>query len=209
MDSFLLALTVIFLAELGDKSQLMVMVFATRFPVHAVLAGITAATMFIHGVSVGIGAVVGAAIPERTMSLLAAAAFVGFGLWALRPEPPDDDPAENVSPAGGSALRCAVAVAGSVVLAELGDKTMLATATLGANQHPIPTWLGASVGMVAADALAIAIGRKLGERLPQRALRIGSAVAFFIVLCLPRAARPATLTSLSKLTLHRSRFVVA
>lgn len=180
METFLLALTVVFMAELGDKSQLMAMLFAIRFPARAVLVGIAVAALFTHGLSVGVGAVVGTAMPQRTASLLAAAAFVGFGLWTLSEASPVGDPSDDAETRVDGKLRHGVVVvAGSVILAELGDKTMLASATLAVGQHPIPTWLGASTGMVAADALAIVVGRQLGDRLPWRALQIGSAVAFF------------------------------
>ncbi|MFM8388866.1 MAG: TMEM165/GDT1 family protein, partial [Actinomycetota bacterium] len=64
-------------------------------------------------------------------------------------------------------------------LAELGDKTMLATVTLATREGVVGTWLGSTVGMVAADALAIVVGRALGSRLPERAIKVGAAVAFF------------------------------
>ena len=65
-------------------------------------------------------------------------------------------------------------------LAELGDKTMLATIALATKEGLLGTWLGSTVGMVAADALAIVVGRQLGARLPERAIKIGAAVAFFV-----------------------------
>ena len=69
---------------------------------------------------------------------------------------------------------------GVIFLAELGDKTMLATVTLATTQEPIGTWLGSTAGMVAADAIAIAIGSVLGTRLPERAVRIFAAGAFVL-----------------------------
>ena len=65
-------------------------------------------------------------------------------------------------------------------LAELGDKTMLATITLATQHGLFGTWLGSTIGMVAADALAIVVGRQLGARLPERGIRIGAAIAFFV-----------------------------
>jgi putative Ca2+/H+ antiporter (TMEM165/GDT1 family) len=65
-------------------------------------------------------------------------------------------------------------------LAELGDKTMLATVTLATTNGLVGTWIGSTLGMVAADALAIVVGQQLGARLPERAVRIGAAVTFVI-----------------------------
>ena len=77
--------------------------------------------------------------------------------------------------------RNTVLTVGSVFfLAELGDKTMLATITLATREGVFGTWLGSTVGMVAADALAIVVGRLLGARLPERAIRIGAAISFFV-----------------------------
>ena len=73
-----------------------------------------------------------------------------------------------------------LAIFGTVFLAELGDKTMLATIPLASTNGVVGTWGGATVAMVAADALAIALGALLGARLPERAIRIGAAVLFFL-----------------------------
>ena len=73
-----------------------------------------------------------------------------------------------------------LAVGSAFFLAELGDKTMLATITLATTHGLFGTWLGSTLGMVAADALAILVGRLLGARLPERAVKIGAAVAFFL-----------------------------
>ena len=71
-------------------------------------------------------------------------------------------------------------VALAFFLAELGDKTMLATITLATDHGMVGTWLGSTVGMVAADALAIVVGQQLGARLPERVIKIGAAVTFFV-----------------------------
>ncbi len=177
LDAFLISLVVIFIAELGDKSQLMALAFATRYRTIPVLIGITVATAIVHALSVGIGAAMGSAIPERPMALVAAAAFVGFGLWTLRG---DELSESDESRAGRRTGRHAVVVVGTVFfLAELGDKTMLATVTLATREGAFGTWLGSTLGMVAADALAIIVGRQLGTRLPERMVRIGAALGFF------------------------------
>ena len=177
ISAFLISFGVIFVAELGDKSQLMALTFATRFRTAPVLVGITIATALVHLVSVLVGAALGAAIPTRPISIVAAIAFVGFGLWTLRgDELTEQDEARATRPARNTVLT----VGGVFLLAELGDKTMLATITLATNHGLFGTWLGSTLGMVAADALAIIVGRQLGTRLPERAIRIGAAIAFFV-----------------------------
>ena len=177
LTAFLVSFGVIFVAELGDKSQLMALTFATRYPIAQVLIGITAATALVHGVSVVVGAALGAAIPTRPISIVAAVAFIGFGLWTLRGDTlTDEEQARAARPARNTIL-----TVGSVFfLAELGDKTMLATITLATDHGLFGTWLGSTIGMVIADALAIVVGKHLGARLPERAIKIGAAVVFFV-----------------------------
>ncbi len=177
LAAFLLSFGVIFVAELGDKSQLMALTFATRYPLVPVLIGITLATGLVHAFSVFVGAAVGAVIPGTLLNIIAALAFVGFGLWTLRgDELTDEDEARAARPARYTVL----AVGGTFFLAELGDKTMLATITLAADHSLFGIWLGSTIGMVAADGLAIIIGQQLGARLPERAVKIGASILFFL-----------------------------
>jgi Ca2+/H+ antiporter, TMEM165/GDT1 family len=176
-SAFLLSFGVIFVAELGDKSQLMALTFAARYKPWPVLLGITIATAFTHAVSVGIGAVVGAQLPTRTIAIVAGIAFLVFAAWTLRGDELSD---EEASEASRSTRNAVVAASVAFFLAELGDKTMLATITLATREGVWGTWLGSTLGMVAADALAIVVGQQLGKRLPERWIRIGAAVSFVV-----------------------------
>ncbi|ASW55142.1 TMEM165/GDT1 family protein [Plantactinospora sp. KBS50] len=179
MDGFLVALAVsfgvIFVAELGDKSQLMALTFATRFRPWPVLIGITVATAVVHLVSVAVGVGLGAALPTGWIALLAGLAFLGFGAWTLRGDSLTEEERSRAERTNRSAI---VAVSVAFFLAELGDKTMLATITLATRYGWFGTWLGSTVGMVAADALAIMVGRILGRRLPDKIIRYGAAALF-------------------------------
>lgn len=177
MQAFLLSFGVIFVAELGDKSQLMAMTFAVRYRFWTVLAGITAATALVHLASVGIGRVVGVNLPTSLINTIAGLAFLGFGAWTLRGDELSDEEAVKAQRVSRSAF---LAVGSAFFVAELGDKTMLATITLATTEGWFGTWLGSTLGMVAADALAIGAGALLGKRLPERAVRIGAAVLFFL-----------------------------
>src|SRR4051795_6493205 len=181
VDGFLAALVlsfaVIFVAELGDKSQLMALTFATRFKPVPVLIGITVATALVHLVSVGIGYGLGATLPTGWISLIAGVAFLVFGAWTLRGDKLTDEEKEKAERTTRSAI---LAVGGAFFLAELGDKTMLATITLATQHGWFGTWLGSTIGMVAADALAIGVGRLLGRRLPENTIRYGAAALFVI-----------------------------
>lgn len=175
MQAFWTSLAVIFVAELGDKSQLMAMTFATRFRPWPVLAGITIATTVVHLLSVAIGGVVGELLPTTAITAIAGLAFLGFAVWTLR----GDELSEKESSRAARATRSAlIAVTVAFFLSELGDKTMLATVTLATRHGWLGTWIGSTAGMVAADALAIGVGHLLGRHLPERIIRYGAAVAF-------------------------------
>ncbi|WP_067597717.1 TMEM165/GDT1 family protein [Nocardiopsis listeri] len=182
MSAFLAALgfstAAIFIAEMGDKTQLVAMSLASRYRVLTVILGITAATAVVHLGSVLIAEVLGATLPTDWLTLAAGLAFLFFGLWTLRGDEMTDKDEER---AASRRIRSAfMTVALVFFVAELGDKTMLATITVGTQHHWLPVWIGSTIGMVAADGIAIAIGAVLGKKLPERAIRIGASVLFFV-----------------------------
>ena len=177
MEAFLISFGIIFVAELGDKSQLMAMTFATRYRAVTILIAITAATALVHLVSVLLGAALGVAFPTKTISIIAGVAFLGFAAWTLRGDTLDDDDTARAEKSTKSVL---FTVGFAFFLAELGDKTMLATVTLATKNGLIGTWLGSTLGMVAADALAILVGQQLGARLPEKTIKIGAALTFVV-----------------------------
>ncbi|MFG1619856.1 TMEM165/GDT1 family protein [Nonomuraea wenchangensis] len=177
MEAFWISLVAIFVAELGDKSQLMAMTFATRFKTSTVLLGITIATTVVHLLSVAVGGLLGSALPTTAISIVAGVAFLGFAVWTLRGDELTEDESKKAQRTTRNAL---IAVTVAFFLSELGDKTMLATITLATQHGWVGTWIGSTVGMVAADALAILVGRMLGRHLPEKAIRYGAAAAFAI-----------------------------
>ncbi|MFC8177377.1 MULTISPECIES: TMEM165/GDT1 family protein [Nocardiaceae] len=177
LSALLLSFAVIFVAELGDKSQLMAMTFALRYKWYVVIGGITIATTVTHLVSVAVGHFLGLSIPTHLISIVAGIAFVIFGLWTIKGDKLSDDEGDKASKVTRSAF---IAIASAFFLAELGDKTMLATVTLAADNNWVGVWIGSTVGMVAADALAIVVGAVLGKHLPERIIQFGAAILFFV-----------------------------
>lgn len=176
LQDFFLPSLMIFLAELGDKTQLVALTLATRYNTKVVLAGIFVATLVVHVFSAAIGNLAGDLLPTYWIHFLAGIAFIGFGLWTLRGDCLDD---EECSYSRKRLASPFMIVATVFFLAELGDKTMLSTVTLAAGTAFIPVWLGSTLGMVLSDGLAIWVGKVLGARLPERAVKIGAAVIFF------------------------------
>ncbi len=183
LAAFLLSTAVIFVAELGDKSQLMAMTFAARYRARDVIIAITAATALVHLASVAIGYFIGDAFADQQkwITLAAGIAFIGFALWTLRGDELTEEEADKARNAKGMAI---LAVGTAFFLAELGDKTMLATITLATQDESfgasVGTWLGSTLGMVVADALAIALGAVVARKFSDRTIKIGAAVLFAI-----------------------------
>jgi Ca2+/H+ antiporter, TMEM165/GDT1 family len=172
----LLSLGVVFLAELGDKSQLITMTYALRHRWWVVLSGVGIAAFLVHGISVTIGHFLGLTLPERPIAFAAAVAFLGFAVWTWREGSTDEDEVETVTEPRFVLL----AVISSFVLAELGDKTMLATVALSSDHNWAGVWIGATVGMVLADGVAIAAGRLLHKRLPEPFLHVLASLLFLL-----------------------------
>jgi putative Ca2+/H+ antiporter (TMEM165/GDT1 family) len=178
VSAILVSFAVIFVAEMGDKSQLMALTFATRYRAVPILIGITIATASVHAVSVVVGAVLAVSLPTDVINIVAGLAFLGFAAWTLRGDTLTADEAAKVE--RQSSRSAITAASGAFFLAELGDKTMLATITLASTDNPWWVWLGSTLGMVVADALAIVVGRLLGTRLPERTITIFATVMFVL-----------------------------
>lgn len=180
--AILLSFGVLFLAELGDKSQLMALTFALRHRWWIVLGGITVASVAVNLIAVAVGHFLGAALPTDLIALCTGIILLAVGLWTLwatwRGEDEDDEPAATgpISPG-----RVFLIVISSFLLAELGDRTMFATIAL-ASQYSWPAvWAGSVAGMVAAGGLAIAVGITVGKHIPERAVAVASGLLFLYI----------------------------
>lgn len=176
-NAFLVSAALIFVAELGDKSQLMALAFATKYRFWPTVTGIFLATLVVHAGSVLIGRVAAAALPVGPINIVAGLAYLAFALWTIRG---DELGAEDEARAQREGRWAVLAIATAFFLAELGDKTMLATVTLATTNEPIGTWIGSTVGMVAADALAVGAGALLARRIPPNAVKLFAATSFVI-----------------------------
>ena len=175
LTAALISLGAVFVAELGDKSQLMSMTYALRHRWWVVLSGVAVAAFLVHGLAVTVGHFLGLTLPERPIAFAAAISFFVFAAWTWR-ERKD----RGAAPAAPEHRFVVLAVVSSYVLAELGDKTMLATVALASDHNWAGVWIGATVAMVVADGLAIAAGALLHRRLPERLLH-GLASALFVL----------------------------
>lgn len=176
LTATLLSLGVVFLAELGDRSQLITMTYALRYRWWVVLTGVAIAAFMVHGVSVTIGHFLGTTLPARPMAFASAIAFLVFAVWAWREGAAAD---ETVSTAGEPRFAL-LTVVSSFVLAEMSDKTTLATVTLASGHNWAGVWIGTTLGMVLADGLAIGAGILLNQRLPDQLPHVLASLLFLL-----------------------------
>ena len=213
MVAFLPSLLFVTLAEMGDKTQLLAMAFATRFPARTVLSAVFAATLVNHALAVAAGRILTNVIPLDAISLAAALSFLLFGLWTLRGDTLEGEDQQRSS--YGPFLTVAVAF----FLAELGDKTQLATISLAVRySDAVAVLLGTTAAMVIADSIGIGIGIVMGRRLPDALIRIVSAGVFVffglagassvLTTWLPLAVSSAVLFALAVATLGAAHYLI-
>jgi putative Ca2+/H+ antiporter (TMEM165/GDT1 family) len=184
----LASFTLIGLAEIGDKSQIVCMALASRHRHWPVLLGAATAFLLLNTLAVVFGAGVAAWIPERAMSAIVAVLFAAFGIHALMAR--DDEETDDIAEAHGRSVF--FTTLSLIFLAEFGDKTQIAVAGLASNMAPIPVWIGATTALVLVSALGVWIGRTLLQRLPTVWLhRAGGTI--FLVFALIAGWRAVTL----------------
>lgn len=167
------AFGVVFVAELGDKTQLLALGFGARHRLRTVAVGLAIGYGAASALAAVVGGVLGATLPERPIAVAAGLLFVGFAVLALRGE--DDDDPEPVVRAWGVIASIAMTIA----IAEMGDKTQLATIGLGARfPFPVAVVMGTTIGMMIANIPAVLIGHRLADKLPLRAMRLIAATLF-------------------------------
>jgi Ca2+/H+ antiporter, TMEM165/GDT1 family len=180
MTAFITAFVLVTIAEMADKTQLLTLSLACRYPARKVLIGVAIAIAILNLVAVVIGAVAGRFIPTTAVKIGAGVIFLAFGAWSLLAK----DKAEAAEDCEVRSSKYVIlAITGAFLLAEMGDKTQLATLSLGARfdgsiLSSVGVWLGASVGMIVANSLAVIIGHTAGRRVPEKLMKRISGVLF-------------------------------
>jgi putative Ca2+/H+ antiporter (TMEM165/GDT1 family) len=172
VTAFLTSLAIVVLAEMGDKTQLLAMAFASRFRWQTVMWGVFVATAANHLFAVFVGNYLTQIIPLDYVKIAAAVSFIIFGLWTIRGDKlEDEDKKFTFSPFW--------TVTVAFFIAEMGDKTQLATVALAAEFNTIvPVWLGTTAGMMIADAIGIIVGIVLHKKIPEKQIKWFAALVF-------------------------------
>jgi len=173
MSAFIATLLIVAAAELGDKTQLLTFGFAAKYPLWEVLAAIFSATGLLMAVAVLFGSIITSFIPIFYIKLLAGIFFIIFGIWNWFGK---EGEAQEEKQKNGSPFWI---VFSAFLLAELGDKTQLATLALSAEYgRPILVWIGATLGMVLVNGIGALAGKWMGKLLPEIWLRLIGSVVF-------------------------------
>ena len=176
MEALLASTTLVALAEIGDKTQLLSFLLAAKLRrPYAIVAGILVATLANHALAGSIGVWLAALVDPQALRWIVGLAFIGFGLWTLRPDTLDGDPRMLGS---GAFVTTTIAF----FFAEMGDKTQLATVALGARYDAL-VWVvfGTTLGMMVANIPAVIVGETLAHRVPMKAVRWLAAALFVAV----------------------------
>jgi putative Ca2+/H+ antiporter (TMEM165/GDT1 family) len=175
MEAFIASFLFVVLAEMGDKTQLLAMAFATRYPAYKVLIAVFIATLVNHALAVLVGHFLTVIIPLEIISLIASISFIGFGLWTIRGDRLEGQ-ADRKSRFGPIAT-----VAIAFFLAEMGDKTQLATISLAVEYRDMAyVLMGTTLGMVVADAIGIGVGVVMQKHIPEKIIKWIAAAVFAV-----------------------------
>jgi putative Ca2+/H+ antiporter (TMEM165/GDT1 family) len=172
IKAFLASLIFVVLAEMGDKTQLLAMAFACKFRWQTVMWGVFAATAVNHLLAAAVGSYLATVMPMEYVRLAASASFIVFGLWTIRGDTLEgEDTRYSFSPFW--------TVAVAFFIAEMGDKTQLATVALAVEYRSVlRVWMGTTIGMLIADAIGIVAGIVMGKHIPERVIEWFAAVIF-------------------------------
>jgi putative Ca2+/H+ antiporter (TMEM165/GDT1 family) len=183
MDFSALALStgVVALAEMGDKTQLLSLMLAARYPKQAVaiIGGIFIATIANHACAALLGHWLTTFMSPDLLKWILGLSFLGIGLWLLVPDHIDDAAGSKVA---DKAFQVFILTVGLFFLAEMGDKTQIATIALGAKYTDVfAVTIGTTLGMMLANAPAVWIGQKFTKRMPIRWVHAVAAVTFIAI----------------------------
>ncbi len=175
MQTLLVSTAAVAIAEIGDKTQLLALVLAARYRrPWPICLGILIATLLNHALAGSAGALIAGLLAPRVLEWLVAASFFAVAAWTLVPDKVDDAAAGQ-----GAGRGVLLATTLAFFLAEMGDKTQVATVVLAAQYTPL--WqvvVGTTIGMLLANVPVVWFGARFADRLPLRAARIGAALLF-------------------------------
>lgn len=174
---YIKSLFLIFAAEMGDKTQILAMMFATRYSVKKVLMGVGLGSLLNHGLAVAFGALLGKMIPSYILQMVAGFAFLIFSFMTLQTDQEDEEETSDKS----RFTDPIILVATAFFVGELGDKTQLTAITLSVSAtYPLFVLMGTVSGMLLTSGIGIFVGSKIGDKLPEMLIKVLSATIFMV-----------------------------
>lgn len=175
MKALLASFIIIAAAELGDKTQLLTFGFAARYPLWEVLSAVFCASALLMAMAVFLGGIINQFLPQFYISLAAGLLFIAFGLWTIISKGEEEKEGDKGK---GNPFWI---VFTAFLLAELGDKTQIATLALSAEYgQPLFVWIGATAAMVAVNFLGAMTGKVVGRFMPEKAVQLFGAAVFIL-----------------------------
>lgn len=174
LNAFLSSFFIIAVAELGDKTQLLTFTFATKYPLWEVISGVACASGLLMLIAVLFGGIINYYVPAFFIQLFVGLLFIFFGIWNLFGGKEEEETA-------GRGSNPFWIVFFAFFLAELGDKTQIATFAISAGLGaPLAVWLGATLAMVAVNCVGAFAGKWIGKHIPQYWLKLFGSAVFLI-----------------------------
>jgi len=176
MQAFLVSLSSVAMAEMGDRTQLLSLMLAARFrQPWPILGGVLAATLANHLAAGAVGTLFGRFLTPTVLDAVVGISMIAMAVWTLKPDTLDKDAAIK----GTSAFLATLA---AFFMAEIGDKTQIATIALAAAYSNLAAVVaGTTLGMMAANVPVIFLGSAFANRLPMKAINYGAAALFFVI----------------------------
>lgn len=178
LEALFISTGVVALAEIGDKTQLLAFILAARFKKPLpIIAGIFCATVVNHGLAGALGAWISSAVSPDVLRWLLGLSFIGMAIWTMIPDKIEDKETKVAGPLGVFAATLV-----TFFLAEMGDKTQIATIAMAAHySNPLLVVIGTTLGMLIADVPAVFVGDKFAAKIPMKLVHGMAAVLFAVM----------------------------
>lgn len=182
---FFIAFILVFISELGDKTQLIALSFSSKLKFYVIILGVALGSFFSHGIAILFGSFLGNIdnpIFQNTLKIITYISFIIFGIITIKQRNSNDSFSSNTNSRMRKNISYILFIASSIAIGELGDKTFLASIGLGIQYPCFKTMLicGAILGMIVSDSIAIVFGKLLSKKISDNIISLFSGLLFLI-----------------------------
>lgn len=182
---FFIAFILVFISELGDKTQLIALSFSSKLKFYVIILGVALGSFFSHGIAILFGSFLGNIdnpIFQNTLKIITYISFIIFGIITIKQRNSNDSTSSNTNSRMRKNISYILFIASSIAIGELGDKTFLASIGLGIQYPYFKTMLicGAILGMIVSDSIAIVFGKLLSKKISDNIISLFSGLLFLI-----------------------------